>query len=147
MGNNALHEKRMHVRWRNTAAWQYFTTILTKHTSTPCPSFMRRRSIADIFRIQVISNTDVRSPIITLGSTSFFHVRHENLYIVALTKWNANAALIFEFCYRFINIGRSYFGKLDEEAVKANFVLIYELLDGTLCLRVCLYCQGTNGFA
>ncbi|KAF9966203.1 hypothetical protein BGZ70_003016 [Mortierella alpina] len=81
-----------------------------------------KRSIADIFRIQVISNTDVRSPIITLGSTSFFHVRHENLYIVALTKWNANAALIFE----------SYFGKFDEEAVKANFVLIYELLDEVL---------------
>lgn len=54
---------------------------------------------------------------------------------MALTKWNANAALIFEFCYRFINIGRSYFGKLDEEAVKANFVLIYELLDGTYLLE------------
>lgn len=89
-----------------------------------------RRSVADIFRIQVISNTDVRSPIVTLGSTSFFHVRHENLYIVAVTKWNANAALIFEFCYRVVNIGRSYFGKFDEEAVKNNFVLIYELLDG-----------------
>lgn len=89
-----------------------------------------RRSVADIFRIQVISNTDVRSPIITLGSTSFFHVRHENLYIVAVTKWNANAALVFELCYRMISIGRSYFGKLDEEAVKNNFVLIYELLDG-----------------
>lgn len=88
------------------------------------------RSVADIFRIQVISNTDVRSPIVTLGSTSFFHVRHENLYIVAVTKWNANASLIFEFCYRVVNIGRSYFGKFDEEAVKNNFVLIYELLDG-----------------
>ncbi|CAJ0864845.1 15327_t:CDS:10, partial [Entrophospora sp. SA101] len=91
-----------------------------------------KRSVADIFRIQVISNTDVRSPIITLGSTSFFHVRHENLYIVAVTKCNANAALIFEFCYRLINIGKSYFGKLDEEAVKNNFVLIYELLDEIL---------------
>ncbi|CAG8490407.1 13700_t:CDS:10 [Acaulospora morrowiae] len=89
-----------------------------------------RRSVADIFRIQVISNTDVRSPIITLGSTSFFHVRHENLYIVAVTKCNANAALVFEFCYRLINIGKVYFGKLDEEAVKNNFVLVYELLDG-----------------
>lgn len=95
-----------------------------------------RRSVADIFRIQVISNTDVRSPIVTLGSTSFFHVRHENLYIVAVTKWNANAALIFEFCYRVVNIGRSYFGKFDEEAVKNNFVLIYELLDGKKKKRV-----------
>lgn len=86
--------------------------------------------MADIFRIQVISNTDVRSPIVTIGSTTFFHVRHENLYIVAVSKWNTNAALVFEFCYRVVNIGRGYFGKFDEEAVKNNFVLIYELLDG-----------------
>jgi hypothetical protein len=45
-------------------------------------------------------------------------------------RCNANAALVFEFLYRFITISRSYFGKLDEESVKSNFVLIYELLDG-----------------
>jgi len=27
-------------------------------------------------------------------------------------------------------LGKSYFGKFDEEAVKNNFVLVYELLDG-----------------
>ncbi|KAJ9110203.1 hypothetical protein QFC20_003055 [Naganishia adeliensis] len=91
-----------------------------------------KRSISDVFRIQVISNPDVRSPIITLGSTSFFHVRVNNVYVLAVTKCNANAALIFEFLYRFVSISRSYFGKLDEEAVKSNFVLIYELLDEIL---------------
>ncbi|KAK7693905.1 hypothetical protein QCA50_003479 [Cerrena zonata] len=88
-----------------------------------------KRSIADVFRIQVISNSDVRSPIITLGSTSFFHVRVNNLYVVAVTKCNANAALVFEYCYRFNAIAKSYFGKVDEESVKNNFVLIYELID------------------
>lgn len=82
-----------------------------------------------MFRIQVVSNPDVRSPIITLGSTSFFHTRVNNLYVVAVTKSNANAALIFEFCYKFINIAKSYFGKVDEESVKNNFVVIYELID------------------
>lgn len=43
---------------------------------------------------------------------------------------NANAALIFEYSYRFISIAKSYFGKVDEESVKNNFVLIYELIDG-----------------
>lgn len=38
---------------------------------------------------------------------------------------------MFEFLYRFVTISRAYFTKLDEEAVKNNFVLIYELLDGT----------------
>ncbi|GAW01972.1 clathrin mu subunit [Lentinula edodes] len=83
----------------------------------------------DVFRIQVVSNPDVRSPIITLGSTSFFHVRVNNLYVVAVTKTNANAALVFEFCYRFINICKSYFGKMDEESIKNNFVVVYELVD------------------
>ena len=89
-----------------------------------------RPRLADIFRIQVISNPQVRSPILTLGSTTFSHVKHENIYLVAVTKSNANAALVFEFLYRLVTLGKSYFGKFDEEAVKNNFVLIYELLDG-----------------
>ncbi|VDC06544.1 unnamed protein product [Peniophora sp. CBMAI 1063] len=88
-----------------------------------------RRSISDVFRIQVISSSEVRSPIITLGSTSFFHVRVNNLYFVAVTKNNANAALVFEFCYRLNAICKAYFGKVDEESVKNNFVVIYELID------------------
>ncbi|KAK9419118.1 putative Mu-like protein [Seiridium unicorne] len=88
-----------------------------------------RPRLADVFRIQVISNPQVRSPILTLGSTTFSHVKHENIYLVAITKSNANAALVFEFLYRLIQLGRGYFGKFDEEAVKNNFVLVYELLD------------------
>ncbi|KAK2734650.1 hypothetical protein FQN55_002573 [Onygenales sp. PD_40] len=91
-----------------------------------------RPRLADIFRIQVISNAQVRSPILTLGSTTFSHVKHENIYLVAVTKSNANAALVFEFLYRFIHLGKGYFGKFDEEAVKNNFVLVYELLDEIL---------------
>ncbi|RDL39367.1 Uncharacterized protein BP5553_03707 [Venustampulla echinocandica] len=91
-----------------------------------------RPRLADVFRIQVISNAQVRSPILTLGSTTFSHVKHENIYLVAITKSNANAALVFEFLYRLIALGKGYFGKFDEEAVKNNFVLVYELLDEVL---------------
>jgi AP-2 complex subunit mu-1 len=98
-----------------------------------------RPRLADIFRIQVISNPQVRSPILTLGSTTFSHVKHENIYLVAVTKSNANAALIFEFLYRLVTLGKSYFGKFDEEAVKNNFVLIYELLDGRIIRSIYEY--------
>ena len=91
-----------------------------------------RPRLADVFRIQVISNAQVRSPILTLGSTTFSHVRHDNIYIVATSRGNANAALAFEFLYKFIALGKGYFGKFDEDAVKDNFVLIYELLDGMI---------------
>ena len=88
--------------------------------------------MSDTFRIYVISNPNVRSPVFTLGTTTFFHVKHENIYIVAVTKVNVNAALVFEFLYRLVKLGKSYFGdKFDESVVKSNFVLLYELLDGT----------------
>jgi len=54
----------------------------------------KSRSVADLFRIHVISNPNVRSPVLTLGSTSFLHVRNENLFIAAVTKENALAALV-----------------------------------------------------
>lgn len=89
-----------------------------------------KRSVSDIFRIQVISSSDIRTPILTLGSTSFFHIKFENLYLCAVSKTNVNAALVFEFLNKVASLGKSYFGKFDEEAVKNNFCLIYELIDG-----------------
>ena len=49
---------------------------------------------------------------------------------MAVTKSNANAALVFEFLERLKVLGKAYFNKFDEESVKNNFVLVYELLDG-----------------
>ncbi|KAJ2908980.1 clathrin associated protein complex medium subunit [Coemansia aciculifera] len=40
--------------------------------------------------------------------------------------------MVFEFLYRLLGLGVSYFGRFDEESVKNNFVLIYELLDEVL---------------
>ncbi|CEQ39947.1 SPOSA6832_01515, partial [Sporobolomyces salmonicolor] len=110
-----------------------YVLFQSKHLLNALTRTRTRRSISDIFRIHVIaSSTPPTSPLITLSNTTFFHVRHGGLWLVAVCKHNANAALVFEFTYRFINLGRSYFGKLDEESVKNNFVLIYELLDEIL---------------
>lgn len=91
-----------------------------------------RPRLADVFRIQVISNPQIRSPILTLGSTTFSHIRSENIYIVGVSKGNVNSALVFEFLYKLVQLGKSYFGRFDEEAVKSNFVMVYELLDEIL---------------
>lgn len=56
--------------------------------------------------------------------------RVTNWRLYGTNRTNANAALVFEFCYRFISICKAYFGKIDEESVKNNFVVIYELIDG-----------------
>ena len=49
-----------------------------------------------------------------------------------MTKQNVNAAMVFEFLLKIIDVMQSYFGKISEENIKNNFVLIYELLDGEL---------------
>ena len=54
------------------------------------------------------------------------------MWIVAATRANVNAALVFEFLHKMVQVLESYFGKISEESVKNNFVLIYELLDGEL---------------
>ena len=92
-----------------------------------------RRGITDIFRIHVVHNPDVRSPIITLGRTSFFYIREEDVYAMAATKSNANPALIFELLYRLGHMCQAKFGgRFNEELVKDNFMMIYELLDEVL---------------
>ena len=43
-----------------------------------------------------------------------------------------NAGMVFEFLLKMCEVMQSYFGKISEENVKNNFVLIYELLDEIL---------------
>ena len=38
--------------------------------------------------------------------------------------------MVFEFLYKMCDVMAAYFGKISEENIKNNFVLIYELLDG-----------------
>ena len=72
----------------------------------------------------------VRSPVTNIARTSYFHTRRNNVWIVAATRQNVNAALVFEFLNKMISVLESYFTSITEESVKNNFVLIYELLDG-----------------
>jgi len=88
------------------------------------------RNAADAFRVNVIhARAQVRSPVSHISGTSFFHVKRGNVWIAAVTKQNVNAALVFEFLYKTIEVMVNYFGKVTEENIKNNFVLIYELLD------------------
>ena len=57
-------------------------------------------------------------------------MKRGNVWIAAVSKQNVNAALVFEFLFKTAEVMTNYFGKISEENVKNNFVLIYELLDG-----------------
>jgi len=63
------------------------------------------------------------------GDVSYIYLQHNNIYIVALTRRNSNVTSVFVFLERLTEILREYFGTLEEESIRDNFVLIYELLD------------------
>lgn len=96
-----------------------------------CAPFFLRRNAVDAFRVNVIhARQQVRSPVTNIARTSFFHVKRSNIWLAAVTKQNVNAAMVFEFLYKMCDVMAAYFGKISEENIKNNFVLIYELLDG-----------------
>jgi AP-1 complex subunit mu len=66
---------------------------------------------------------------------------HHSLYIVAMTNTNCDAALILVFLHEILKVFTGYFGRLEEESIRDNFVVIHELLDEMLDFG---YPQVTN---
>lgn len=67
-----------------------------------------------------------------IGS-SFIHLRAGSVYLLAITRTNSNAMMILQFLSKVVDLIKSYcHGDFNEEVIKANFVLIYELLDEIL---------------
>ncbi|XP_040270881.1 AP-1 complex subunit mu-2 [Bufo bufo] len=69
------------------------------------------------------------TPLLIHGKVHFLWIKHSNLYLVALTNKNANAALVYSFLYKVVEVFTEYFKELEEESIRDNFVIVYELLD------------------
>lgn len=72
---------------------------------------------------------DQPSVVMSHKDMHFIHVRQGGLYWVASTKANASPFTIIEFLNRLTALTKDYCGTLSEKSVRANFALIYELLD------------------
>jgi len=91
------------------------------------------RHLAEAFRTQILLSKEAATvPVHSLGSCSFMYAKENNVYVVLVTKTNANAALAFKFLFSMVGLFKSYFNRFDEDALRNNFVLIYELLDEIL---------------
>lgn len=56
-------------------------------------------------------------------------IRVNNIYIVAVAKGNPNVALVFSYLYKMQEVLTEYFKELEDESLRDNFVITYELLD------------------
>lgn len=88
-------------------------------------------SYADRFMEKVADLEDAGkdSPIIEDEGVTYLYLQHSNLYLLAVTKSNVNAASTVYFLHKLVDVFTKYFEQLEEESVRDNFVTVYELLD------------------
>eukprot|EP00124_Ichthyophonus_hoferi_P000112 Ihof_evm2s4 gene=Ihof_evmTU2s4 len=68
-------------------------------------------------------------PIIVSDNVTFIYIKYQNVYIVATSRKNANCALILVFLHKMVQVLKEYFKEVQEESIRDNFVIIYELFD------------------
>ncbi|XP_047962882.1 AP-4 complex subunit mu isoform X2 [Salvia hispanica] len=64
-----------------------------------------------------------------LDGVNYFHVKVVGLLFVATTRTNLAPSLALELLQRIARAIKDYLGVLNEESMRKNFVLVYELLD------------------
>jgi AP-2 complex subunit mu-1 len=91
------------------------------------------RTLAETFRSEVIATKKAeRNPIEVFDKVCFLHLRYENLFLVACSGNNVNAVMTFQYLIRVLQLVKGYFGFVNEETFRENFVSIQELLDESM---------------
>lgn len=87
-------------------------------------------AIEDFLPLMLDDEFESCSPILTSeDGIHFLYIKHNNLFLVAATHLNSNATTILLFLHKLVNVFTDYFTVLQEESIRDNFVIIYELLD------------------
>jgi len=68
-------------------------------------------------------------PLIKTEECTFAYIKHSNLYVVATTRKNSNIAMLFTLLHKICAVMQEYFKEVEEESIRDNFVICYELLD------------------
>ncbi|KAL3097455.1 hypothetical protein niasHS_003903 [Heterodera schachtii] len=70
------------------------------------------------------------APVVDVESgTHMIWIRFNNIYVVAVSRCNTNVSLVQTFLYKLVAVFAEYFKDVEEESIRDNFVIIYELLD------------------
>ncbi|XP_058088392.1 AP-4 complex subunit mu-like isoform X1 [Magnolia sinica] len=68
-------------------------------------------------------------PVFNVDGVNYMHVKVAGLLFVATTRVNVSPSLVLELLQRIACVIKDYLGVLNEDSLRKNFVLVYELLD------------------
>ena len=76
-----------------------------------------------------VEDESLAKPLIKTDDCTFAYIKQSNIYIVATSRTNSNVALLFSLLYKIKQVMIEYFKEVEEESIRDNFVICYELLD------------------
>jgi len=76
-----------------------------------------------------MEDDDNASPLIKTEECTFAYIKHSNVYIVATTRKNSNIVMLFTLLHRICQVMQEYIKEVEEESIRDNFVICYELMD------------------
>ena len=84
----------------------------------------------EIFLRKVVDKLD--APIFTVDGVNYVCVRKNGITFLATTVYNVPPAFIIELLTQLTKVCKDYIGVLNEESLRKNFTLVYELVDEIL---------------
>ncbi|PWA82344.1 AP-1 complex subunit mu-1 [Artemisia annua] len=72
---------------------------------------------------------EAQGPVVFDNGVSHIFIRHNNVYLMAVSRQNCNVASLIVFLHLLASVFEYYFEELEEESLRDNFVVVYELLD------------------
>ena len=80
-------------------------------------------------------------PVFRVGDVTYVWVKKSGLMFACNSRFNCSPSMTLELLNRVVKVFKDYCGVLSEEAIRKNFILIYELLDEVIDFG---YPQGTS---
>jgi len=80
-------------------------------------------------KVNELEDSGKLSPVICDDGVTYIYLQHSNVYLLAVTRDNVNATAVVLFLHRLVEVFKHYFQELEEESIRDNFVVVYELLD------------------
>ncbi|RKP20684.1 clathrin adaptor, mu subunit [Rozella allomycis CSF55] len=71
----------------------------------------------------------VPTPAFSHDGVNYVYLKHNNVYLLALSRKNSNVMAILLFLQKLAQVFIEYFKELEEESIRDNFVVTYELFD------------------
>ena len=100
-----------------------------------------KSSAATLFRTIKFWEGGDAPPCFTIDKVHYIYVKSNNLILAATSKFNVSPSMLLELLNRIGKVCKDYLGILNEESIRKNFILVYELLDEMLDFG---YPQGTS---